>query len=108
MFGEIRSATMLEPSTLPGEASPAHNGPLLFDELRDVARNVLELFRQPIEDGWVNIARAMMTLWFGSDFMLVAALNPCPCRHQLTQPYHRRDGWSNESAKQLEEGDLRA
>ena len=68
------------------EASLAHNGLLLFDGLRELASDVLELFRQPIEDGSVTIARAMMTLWFPSNFMLVAAMNSCPCRHQLTEP----------------------
>ena len=52
--------------------------------------------------------RPQLTLTFPSRFMLVAAVNPCPCRHQLTEPNHRRDGWGGESAKQLEEGDLRA
>jgi magnesium chelatase family protein len=84
---------------LPGEASLAHHGPLFLDELREIARNVLELFRQPIEDGSVTMARANMTLWFPSNFMLVAAMNPCPCGHQLTEPHHRRDGWRGESAK---------
>jgi predicted ATPase with chaperone activity len=101
----VRSGPFRRPNLQlrPGEVSLAHNGPLLLDELRRLARNVLELFRQPLEDGSVTITRANMTLWFPSNFMLVAAMNPCPCRHQLTQPHHRREGWGSESAKKLEE-----
>ncbi len=72
----------------PGQVSLAHKGILFLDELPEFRKNVLESLRQPLEDGRVTIARSQQSLIFPADFMLVAALNPCPCGHYPGNEQH--------------------
>jgi magnesium chelatase family protein len=97
----------------PGEVSLAHFGVLFLDEFPEFDRNVLEVLRQPLEDGRVTISRAHSSLTYPAQFMLVAAMNPCPCgrlydRKQscVCTPYQIQRYWKKLSEPLLDRIDI--
>ncbi|MBU0687574.1 MAG: YifB family Mg chelatase-like AAA ATPase [Candidatus Margulisbacteria bacterium] len=97
----------------PGEISLAHKGILFLDEFPEFNRGVLEALRQPLEDKTMVVSRALQSVKFPAEFILVASMNPCPCGHYLNQeencscsPTQVRNYWSKLSGPLLDRIDL--
>ncbi len=97
----------------PGEVSLAHHGILFLDEFPEFEREVLEVLRQPLEDGKVTVSRALATFTYPAEFMLVAAMNPCPCgnymdpvKNCLCPPHKLQRYWSKLSRPLLDRIDI--
>lgn len=97
----------------PGEISLAHRGVLFLDELTEFNRKVLEFLRQPLEDGYVSIARTRQSVEFPAQFTLVASTNPCPCgffgdtvQPCTCSPRHRELYWAKLSGPLMDRIDL--
>ncbi|MEM9978641.1 MAG: YifB family Mg chelatase-like AAA ATPase [Cyanobacteria bacterium P01_D01_bin.2] len=97
----------------PGEISLAHRGILFLDELTEFNRKVLEFLRQPLEDGYVSIARTRQSVEFPAQFTLVASTNPCPCgffgdsvQPCTCTPRHREQYWGRLSGPLMDRIDL--
>ncbi|MDX2212772.1 MAG: YifB family Mg chelatase-like AAA ATPase [Oculatellaceae cyanobacterium bins.114] len=97
----------------PGEISLAHRGILFLDELTEFKRDVLEFLRQPLEDGYVTIARTRQSVMFPAQFTLVASTNPCPCGYFgdtiqpcTCKPRNREQYWARLSGPLMDRIDL--
>jgi len=97
----------------PGEITLAHRGTLFLDEVVEFPRQVLEVLRQPLEDGVVTITRAQMSIKYPADFTLLAAMNPCPCGHYgdtvkecTCSPFQVQRYWSKLSGPLLDRIDI--
>ena len=97
----------------PGEVSLAHLGILFLDEFPEFERKVLEVLRQPLEDGKVTVSRALASITYPAEFMLVAAMNPCPCGNYMDPiktcvcpPYKLQRYWGKLSRPLIDRIDL--
>jgi magnesium chelatase family protein len=97
----------------PGEVSLAHLGVLFFDEFPEFGREVLEVLRQPLEDGRVTVSRALASVTYPAEFMFVAAMNPCPCGNYMDKlklcscpPHKVQKYWNRISGPLLDRIDI--